>query len=263
MKKGYLAALVVFIVLLIDQTVKFYIKTHFEYNEDIPMFGQDWARLHFVENEGMAFGITFGWEYGKLLLSLFRILMVAGLIWYSRMLLKINAPTGFVVSIGMITAGALGNIIDSAFYAMIFSDSTHHIAEIVPWGTGYGQSLGMPLGGFMHGKVVDMLYFPITYIDLPTWLGGQSYLFFSPIFNVADAAITTGVLSILLFQRRFFKDGFIEEKPEDKTAAIGAQIDALDDSDDASASVDADSQDATDEVVDPGTKEEDLNGASV
>jgi signal peptidase II len=226
LKKGYLAALVVFVVLLIDQASKFYIKTHFEYNEDMLMFGQEWARLHFVENEGMAFGITFGWEYGKLLLSVFRILMVVGLIWYIRLLMEAKAPTGFVLSIALITAGALGNIIDSTFYALIFSDSTHHIATLVPWGTGYGQSYEMPMGGFMHGKVVDMLYFPIKYIHFPEWLGGETWLFFSPIFNVADAAITSGVLSILLFQRRFFRDGFVEQKP-DPQAGILAEIDSM------------------------------------
>lgn len=213
MKKGYLAALLVFVVLLIDQASKFYIKTNFGYNEDALIFGQQWARLHFVENEGMAFGITFGWEYGKLLLSLFRILMVIGLIWYTRLLLEAKAPTGFILSIGLITAGALGNIIDSAFYALIFSDSTHQVAELVPWGTGYGITNELPMGGFMHGKVVDMLYFPMKYFEMPGWLGGETWLFFSPIFNVADAAITSGVLSILLFQRRFFRDGFVDEKP--------------------------------------------------
>lgn len=226
LKKGYLAALVVVIVLLIDQASKFYIKTHFEYNEDLMMFGQDWARLHFVENEGMAFGITFGWEYGKLLLSLFRILMVVGLIWYTRLLLEAKAPTGFIVSIGLITAGALGNIIDSTFYALIFSDSTHQVAQLVPWGTGYGVSNDLPMGGFMHGRVVDMLYFPIKNFQMPEWLGGDNWLFFSPIFNVADASITTGVLSILLFQRRFFKDGFVEQKPE-PAAEILAEIEKL------------------------------------
>jgi signal peptidase II len=226
LKKGYLAALIVFIVLLIDQASKFYIKTHFEYNEDMLMFGQQWARLHFVENEGMAFGITFGWEYGKLLLSLFRILMVVGLIWYTRLLMDAKAPTGFIVSIALITAGALGNIIDSTFYAMIFSDSTHNMGELVPWGTGYGHTNELPMGGFMHGKVVDMLYFPMKYFEMPEWLGGDTWLFFSPIFNVADASITTGVLSILLFQRRFFRDGFMEDQPEPH-AEILAEIEKL------------------------------------
>lgn len=205
MKKGHLVALLILVVLLIDQASKFYIKTNFEYNEDLMMFGQNWARLHFVENEGMAFGITFDWTYGKLLLSLFRILMVVGLIFYIRALIAAKVPTGFVMSVGLITAGALGNILDSAFYGMIFSESPYHggLAELVPFGEGYGK--------FLHGKVVDMLYFPMHYFDMPEWLGGGNWLFFSPIFNVADAAITSGVLSILLFQRKFFKEGFAEE----------------------------------------------------
>ena len=205
MKQGYKVAILIFLVLLIDQSLKIYIKTHFEYNEDYAILGLDWARLHFVENEGMAFGITFDWVYGKLILSLFRILMVAGLVWYMRLLMEAKAPKGFVYSVGLITAGALGNIIDSAIYGLIFSSSYHNgmIAEIVPFGQGYGA--------FLHGKVVDMLYFPIKYFELPTWLGGGGFLFFSPIFNIADASITTGVLSILLFQRKFFKNELQKE----------------------------------------------------
>jgi signal peptidase II len=205
LKQGYKVAILIFLVLLIDQSLKIYIKTHFEYNEDYAILGLDWARLHFVENEGMAFGITFDWVYGKLILSLFRILMVAGLVWYMRLLMEAKAPKGFVYSVGLITAGALGNIIDSAIYGLIFSSSYHNgmIAEIVPFGQGYGA--------FLHGKVVDMLYFPIKYFELPTWLGGGGFLFFSPIFNIADASITTGVLSILLFQRKFFKNELQKE----------------------------------------------------
>jgi signal peptidase II len=160
----------------------------------------------------MAFGITFGWEYGKLLLSLFRILMVAGLIWYMRMLLLARVSMGFVYSVGLITAGALGNIIDSAFYGLIFTESPVHqegvVAQLVPPGQGYGT--------FLHGRVVDMLYFPMKWITMPDWvpwLGGEQYLFFSPIFNIADTAITTGVLTILLFQRRFFRDSIQTDPP--------------------------------------------------
>ncbi len=198
LKQGYKITLLVLLVLFLDQALKIYIKTHFEYNEDVPMLGQNWARLHFVENEGMAFGITFDWAYGKLVLSLFRILMVAGLIWYIRLLMEAKAPAGFTYSVGLITAGALGNIIDSAIYGLIFSESPYHegVAELVPFGQGYGT--------FLHGKVVDMLYFPIHYFELPDWLGGGNFLFFSPIFNIADAAITLGVVFILVFQRRFF-----------------------------------------------------------
>ncbi|MCW5922657.1 MAG: lipoprotein signal peptidase [Saprospiraceae bacterium] len=216
MKQGYKVVLLVLLVLLIDQSFKFYIKTNFRINEQVYLFGLEWARLLFVENEGMAFGIKFnvdhgGFDYGKLILSLFRILMVTGLIWYTKVLLKANAPMGFVYCVGLITAGALGNIIDSTFYALIFSGDYHEVARLTPFGQGYGLEEGLPMRGFLHGRVVDMLYFPMFNINLPEWLGGGSFLFFSPIFNVADAAITTGVLSILLFQRRFFRDGFVEE----------------------------------------------------
>ncbi len=244
MKKGYIVALLIFVVLLIDQASKFYVKTHFEYNEDVLMGGLDWARLHFVENEGMAFGITFDWEYGKLLLSLFRVLMVAGLIWYLRVLLAAEVAFGFTLSIGLITAGALGNIIDSAFYALIFSASGYHggVAELTAFGQGYGMTQELPFNGFMHGRVVDMLYFPMTWVNIPDWvpvLGGGQYLFFSPIFNVADASITIGVLCIVLFQRRFFRDGFVQnETPE--PATLNWEDAEKQDEDEAPASSDSD-----------------------
>ncbi|MFM7154580.1 MAG: lipoprotein signal peptidase [Bacteroidota bacterium] len=217
MKKGYQVALLVLVVLLIDQATKFYIKTTFEYNGEVLIFGQEWARLHFVENEGMAFGMTLDWEYGKLTLSLFRILMVAGLIFWIKTLIEEKMPTGFIMSVGLITAGALGNIIDSAIYGMIFSASPYHggLAEVVPWGTGYASLL--------HGKVVDMFYFPMHTWELPD---GDTFTFFSPIFNVADAAITTGVLSILIFQRIFFRDS-TESKPAETPAV--AEVSTTDD----------------------------------
>ena len=226
MKQGYKVALLVLVVLLIDQALKFYIKTNFEPNEDVKMLGLEWARLHFVENRGMAFGIEFNmshgdFDYGKLLLSSFRIIMVAGLIWYTRMLMLAKAPMGFIYCVGLITAGALGNIIDSTFYALIFSGGYHDggVAYLTPFGQGYGLTENLPMNGFLHGRVVDMFYFPIATINLPEWLGGESFLFFSPIFNVADAAITTGIACILLFQRRFFHDGFIDEQKRSAEAA--------------------------------------------
>lgn len=224
LKRSYQVILVVALVLLLDQALKFYIKTTFHYNQDVPILGLDWARLHFVENEGMAFGITFGWEYGKLLLSIFRILMVSALIWYIRLLVQADAPTGFLHSVGLITAGALGNIIDSAFYGLIFSASSYHDpvpAQFTAIGEGYGT--------FLHGKVVDMLYFPITWIHMPDWLpgiGGEEYLFFSPIFNIADASITIGVLSILLFQRRFFSEG-LSHHPEGDIEPVVEEADII------------------------------------
>lgn len=207
-KKGLFAALIIALVLLLDQAVKIYIKTHFEYNEEINMLGIEWARLHFIENEGMAFGFTLDWEYGKLMLSFLRVLMVAGLIWYMRMLIRENISFGFVACVALITAGALGNIIDSAVYAMIFTESPYHggLATFTAFGQGYGQD--MMLNGFMHGRVVDMLYFPMKWIHWPEWvpkIGGEEWLFFSPIFNIADAAITIGVFAIFLFQRHFFR----------------------------------------------------------
>lgn len=223
LKSSYKIALLILAVLLIDQVFKFYIKLNFSYNEEVPILGLEWARLHFVENKGMAFGIEFGWDNGKLILSIFRIVMVGGLIWYIRMLLRAGVALGFVYSVGLITAGAIGNIIDSAFYGLIFTESPYHIegatAQLVPFGQGYGT--------FLHGKVVDMLYFPMVNFDIPMWvpfIGGDSFLFFSPIFNLADASITIGVLIILLFQRRFFreaqKEGGEEDKKEDTIPVV-------------------------------------------
>ncbi|MEZ4920049.1 MAG: lipoprotein signal peptidase [Saprospiraceae bacterium] len=223
MKRSYFVILVIALVLLLDQWLKIYIKTNFEYNQEEAILGLSWARLHFVENEGMAFGITFGWKYGKLLLSVFRILMVVGLAWYIRLLIKLEVPLGFLASIGLITAGAIGNILDSALYGLIFSESPYHggLAELVGFGEGYGT--------FLHGKVVDMLYFPITWIHVPEWIpwmGGGDYLFFSPIFNIADAAITCGVLSIILFQRSFFKDNPLELEEDKRLANVLEEIHA-------------------------------------
>jgi signal peptidase II len=212
LKPGIKVAAIVFLVLLLDQWLKFHIKLNYEYGQETYLFGKEWAQLKFVENEGMAFGITFDWKYGKLLLSVFRIIMVGGLIWYIGQLIKAKMPNGLVYAVGLITAGAIGNIIDSVFYGLIFTESYHmggDIAKLVPMGQGYGT--------FLHGKVVDMLYFPLHNFYVPDWVpyfGGDSYLFFSPIFNIADAAITCGVLSILLFQGSFFKED------EKSTAAV-------------------------------------------
>ncbi|MBK8555108.1 MAG: lipoprotein signal peptidase [Lewinellaceae bacterium] len=219
MKRSYFVVAIILLVLVLDQALKFYIKLNFSYNEDVSLLGLDWAHLHFVENEGMAFGFTFGWKYGKLLLSLFRLLMVGGLYLYIRLLLEAKAPLGFLTAVGLITAGAIGNIIDSAVYGLIFTESPYHggVAEMVSFGQGYGS--------FLHGKVVDMLYFPMTWIHMPDWSpiwGGEDILFFSPIFNIADASITCGVLIILLFQRSFFRDNHLEKDAQPTEEIVGA-----------------------------------------
>ncbi len=169
--------------------------------EEFSVLG-DWFYIHFTENEGMAFGYTLGGEFGKLILSIFRILAVIGIgayIWYQ---VQAKAKTGYVISLSLIMAGAIGNIIDSAFYGMIFNESAYHmngVAQMFPEGGGYAS--------FLHGKVVDMFFFPIYSGNYPDWLpfiGGNHFLFFSPVFNIADAAITVGVLMIILFQKRYF-----------------------------------------------------------
>lgn len=161
----------------------------------------DWFIIHFTENPGMAFGMEFGGDYGKLALTLFRVFAVIGLIYYIFKLVKDKAPTGVVYCFSLILAGALGNIIDSVFYGVTFSDSYGRIAEVFPTDGGYAP--------YLHGKVVDMLYFPLIEGYFPEWLpiwGGEYFQFFRPVFNIADVSISLGVGLIILFQRKFFTD---------------------------------------------------------
>ncbi|MCT4636066.1 MAG: lipoprotein signal peptidase [Bacteroidales bacterium] len=195
------SALLVFLVLLVDQTVKIWIKTHMTLGEEVHVFG-DWFRINFVENNGMAFGMEFWGDYGKLFLSLFRIVAVIGIGYYIYRLIKSKAHTGYILSISLIFAGAIGNIIDSAFYGLIFNESTpFQVASFMPEDGGYA--------GLLHGKVVDMLYFPLFSGTYPEWFPinpGGDFTFFRPVFNIADSAISVGVFIILLFQRRHLKD---------------------------------------------------------
>lgn len=207
------AALIVIGILLADQILKIWVKTTFYMGESLPVFG-NWFYLHFTENEGMAFGMQLGGEYGKLMLSLFRIIAVIVIIWWLIRVTKTGASNLLVICISLILAGAIGNIIDSAFYGLVFSDSTYmQIATMFPEGGGYGT--------FLHGRVVDMFYFPIIESRYPSWfpfVGGDEFIFFRPVFNIADAAITTGVLILIVFQKRVFAFAAKEEpKPAEPT----------------------------------------------
>ncbi len=199
--------LLIFIVLLIDQVSKILIKTNMYMGESIPIFG-NWFILHFIENNGMAFGFEFAGNWGKYALSIFRIIAVSGLTWYILHIIKQDAPIGFILALGLITAGAAGNIIDSAFYGLIFNESTY----MNPMVEGSGVATLFPEGGgyssFLQGRVVDMFYFPVLTGRYPEWLpwkGGDSFIFFRPVFNVADSAITIGVGWVLLFQRKYLR----------------------------------------------------------
>jgi len=193
--------------LVFDQVVKILVKTNMSLGDSIPVLG-NWFILHFVENNGMAFGVTFGGTAGKIALTLFRLVAVGVLGYFIHRMIMRGAPTGFILALGLITAGAAGNIIDSAFYGMVFSESGYAqgmlpnsgVAELFPKEGGYGH--------FLQGRVVDMLYFPIIKGTWPDWFpfwGGRNFLFFRPVFNLADTAITCGVAWILLFQRKTLK----------------------------------------------------------
>ncbi|RUT77738.1 lipoprotein signal peptidase [Ancylomarina longa] len=186
------------LLLILDQALKIWIKTHMMLGEEFSIFG-NWFVIHFIENNGMAFGMELEGEWGKILLSLFRIFAVCGIGWYLYDICLKKAPLGLIVSIALIFAGAMGNIIDSAFYGLVFNDSFYQVATFLPKDGGYAS--------FLHGKVVDMLYFPLLEGRFPDWMpiwSGEHYIFFRPVFNIADSYITIGVSFILLFQRSYF-----------------------------------------------------------
>jgi signal peptidase II len=197
------AVIIILLVLLLDQALKFFVKTTMVPGERDSIFG-NWFYLNFTENEGMAFGMKLGGSFGKLFLSLFRIVAVIIIGWWLYKVVKQNGNTALVVCISLIMAGAIGNIIDSMFYGLIFNDPdgicANQVATLFPKGGGYA--------GFLHGKVVDMLYFPIIESRFPSWFpfyGGEEFVFFRPIFNIADSSITIGVFMLILFQRKLFK----------------------------------------------------------
>ncbi len=202
-KKAFVSLIVILSVLVIDQLIKVGVKTGMYLGERIHV--TDWFQLVFVENPGMAFG----WEIegGKLFLTLFRMVAVAVIGWYIFKLVKdSNTPLGYIVCLSLVLAGAAGNIVDCLFYGMIFNNPPYpEVAQFVPWGTGYGE--------FLYGRVVDMFYFPLIEWNMPDWnwlpYGGEHCVFFSPIFNFADASISCGIIALMIFyHKQVSKIGF-------------------------------------------------------
>ena len=196
--KGWGAVLIIILLLLLDQVLKIWIKTHMQLHESIEI--TPWFYLYFTENPGMAFGIE---VIGKLFLSVFRIVAVLFIGYYLYKLVKENYKFGFIACISLVFAGAVGNIIDSIFYGVIFDHSFGQLATFMPEGGGYAS--------WLHGKVVDMFYFPIIDTNWPTWMpfvGGEHFIFFSPIFNFADAAISCGIIALLLFYSKYLNESY-------------------------------------------------------
>lgn len=190
--------LIIVLILILDQTLKIWIKTHMRLGEEIVIF-KNWFIIHFVENNGMAFGFEFGNSVGKYMLSIFRLLAIGGIGWYLSTLWKRKIPFGIIVSFSLIMAGAIGNILDSAYFGLIFDDSYGKVSTLFPPDGGYAS--------FLQGRVVDMFYFPLISGHYPAWLpmvGGHEFIFFRPVFNLADSSITVGIFIILIFYRHFF-----------------------------------------------------------
>ena len=214
--KGRMTIYLIVVLLFIDQGVKFYIKTHYYYGEEVKIFGLDWFRLHFIENPGMAWGWKLGeGDAAKITLTLLRLVAVVWGSFYIKKIIRRRYHAGFIICVALIYSGALGNLIDGLFYGLIFEKSDpglQNVAAIFPSGGGYG--------GLMNGSVVDMLYFPIIHAELPQWIpfwGGKDFEFFSPVFNIADVWISAGVLAFLIFQKRFFKKTQEKELSDDLT----------------------------------------------
>ena len=186
-------------IIIFDQIVKLLVKSTMWLGQEYHVFG-NWFIIHFTENNGMAYGLEFGGSMGKIALSLFRLVAISVIGWYIHTLIKKGTNTGVILGFTTIMAGAFGNIIDSAFYGLMFGPSDwFQVAAFMPKAGGYAH--------FLHGKVVDMLFFPLIDTDLPKWfpiMGGEHFLFFQPVFNIADTAISCGVVYMLLFERKFF-----------------------------------------------------------
>ena len=204
-KRGWLAALIVVAILVIDQVIKIWVKTHMTLHEQIEIFS--WFKIVFIENNGMAYGMEIG---SKLVLSLFRVVAVSVLGYYIAQQVRKQARYGYLICLSMVMAGAAGNISDSMFYGLIFNASSEfYTSYFVPFGTGYAS--------FLMGKVVDMFYFPLIVTTWPDWVpmfGGQPYVFFSPVFNFADASISVSVVLVLLFYRKEISEITLKKKTD-------------------------------------------------
>jgi signal peptidase II len=223
------ALLIVLLVIVADQALKIYIKTHFANGDDVRVMG-NWFRLHFIENEGMAYGMKLSESaIGKIVLSSFRLVAVIFGFYLLKRLINKGYTKGIIICGSLVLAGALGNLLDSMFYGLIFSDSPYscfsgnyeslqsllqnHNKEAVAEFTSFGQGYGK----FLQGKVVDMLYFPLLETTLPGWvpfMGGRTFIFFEPVFNIADAAISIGIITLLLFQKRLVHNPMKEQQQE-------------------------------------------------
>jgi signal peptidase II len=191
----------ILLVLIIDQVTKFHIKTTMTIGESISVLG-NWFQIRFIENPGMAFGLDIPGKWGKPVLTIFRIIAVGAIGWYLKQLITKKAHSGLILCVALIMAGATGNIIDSVFYGVIFNESTYFsVATLFPEEGGYAPLL--------YGKVVYMIYFPIIHGHFPSWFpgrGGEEFIFFRPIFNMADTSISAGIITILVFQKKFFHE---------------------------------------------------------
>ncbi|HPH84872.1 MAG TPA: lipoprotein signal peptidase [Ferruginibacter sp.] len=226
MKKVHLFIIIALIVIA-DQALKFYIKLNYPLNTSHHIAG-DWFQLYFVENPGMAYGWKFGGNWGKIALTIFRMGAVIFGTWYLGKIIKQKYHKGFIICAGLVYAGALGNLIDSCFYGLIFDKGMVFDPQINDY-VGYSGLATLGTKGytsFLHGNVVDMLYFPVIKGHFPSWVpvwGGDDFEFFRPIFNLADAAISTGIITILVFQKRFFRH--LKPTPETHTIETGALVD--------------------------------------
>lgn len=212
--KTLLSVLLIVAILIVDQIIKICVKTNMMLGEEFLVMGQEWFRIHFVENNGMAFGIEMlGGSIGKLFLSLFRIVAIVAIALFLRKLCKMEVSTMLVVCVSMVFAGAMGNVIDCVFYGVVFDTSLGHVASFLPEAGGYST--------WMQGRVVDMFYFPLIDGYIPDWVpiwGGEQFLFFRPVFNFADASISVGIVMLILFCRNELNNALnaVTEKKEQK-----------------------------------------------